>query len=68
MDTNINKLFHTDVELGEFLLYIGEQMAQVERNNCVNMPPKDKYVAEVGKLASIFPSQISDDVHFRKWL
>jgi len=57
-----------DAELAEFLLFLWEELAKFERSYCLNFPSKDEFVKEVGKLRQIFPTQISDDVHFRKWL
>jgi len=57
-----------DAELAEFLLFIREDVANFEKNYSFNFPTKDAYVTEVRKLRPIFPSQISEDIHFRRWL
>lgn len=57
-----------DAELAQFLLFLQEELTMFERSYCSNFPSRDEYVKEVGKLRQIFPTQISNDVHFRKWL
>lgn len=58
------------MELGEFLLFLREEIAKFKRMVCIDLPAKDNYITEVKRLfhIRIARSETSSDLHFRKWL